>query len=245
MRRLPITPRRADDGHLLEHNFGLTQRTCQGLAGERVEHRSGRQVIHHLVRPRQQPRSAEDNTVGALDIVSHVGLSGATKGAVGDAQIAAAKGGVHHLVNLHLVPRQCQRLTADNNAEDDPVVRVPATAGCIGGCRVIERRDAVAGPVVAQRSIVCDHSAPCDQAPIDAVVLVEECLPARLYRRVDLTFQIGVAFPCGHDPGDEIVEGPCEIDAVRDVIDPGELGGGPEKLIAIRSILIEPQQVGD
>ena len=90
-------------------------------------------------------------------------------------------------MNLHLVPGQCQCLTVDNNAENDPVVGVPVTAGCIGGCRVVEGGDAVAGPVVAERSIVCDHSAPRDEPPIDALVLVEEHLPERFYRRVNLT----------------------------------------------------------
>ena len=83
------------------------------MSGERVEHRTGPQVVHHLVRARQQPGGTQHRRAHSVgDTVGQVGLSRAAQRAVGDAEAAPADRHVDHLVHLHDVLREGHRLAA-------------------------------------------------------------------------------------------------------------------------------------
>ena len=206
---LPFAPRRCDDRHRLEHNTRLTQRTRQCVAEERVEHRSGDQVVHHLVRTREQSGRPQD---GSLDAVGHsvgeVGLGRTTQRAVRHPDSPSAECVIDHLVDLHDVPRVGTRLTVDDHGEDDAVVGVPAAAGRIGDGRVVECRNAAEGAWIriTQRAVVDTNSTPTDEAPVDvAVGVIEELSPAGLDERVQPRLVVDVSGRGGRFPGEEAV----------------------------------------
>ncbi len=129
---LPLAPGGAQHGGLVEHDPLFLQRPRHGGAGERVEHRLGAQVVHHLVRTRQQAGGTQDrNLVGPADrdrVVGAVGLSRSAQRAVRDPEPPVAEREVEHLVDLGDVLGDRKGLVAFDDAEHDRIVGIPVAA---------------------------------------------------------------------------------------------------------------------